>query len=81
MARPGYTVRHTISMDSYGESGAATSGQCELIDPATGEVKPLGRIDLMFSHIDQNRSGLAFPEGNFVFTSLLRDLLKRTGLM
>jgi 3-hydroxyacyl-[acyl-carrier-protein] dehydratase len=48
----------------------------ERIDPATGEVLPLATINLMFSHIDQNRSGLQFPEHNFVFTSQFMALLR-----
>ena len=79
VARPGFSIRHTANLDNYGPSGAATSGICELIDPATGQASPLARIDLMFSHIDQNRSGLAFPQENFVFTGALMDLLSRTG--
>ena len=30
----------------------------------------------MFSHIDKNLAGAAFPEHNFVFTDQFRDLLK-----
>ena len=29
----------------------------------------------MFSHIDQNMAGLAFPEHNFVFTPAFLELL------
>lgn len=78
-ARPGFTLRHTATIDRLDESGAATSGTTELIDPVNGAVTPLAQIELMFSHIDRNRSGLAFPEHNFVFTSQLMDLLRRSG--
>lgn len=37
--------------------------------------EPLGRVDLMFSHIDQNLSGLKFPEENFVFTGQFERLV------
>ena len=37
--------------------------------------EPLGQVDLMFSHIDQNLSGLNFPEENFVFTEEFKSLL------
>lgn len=80
VARPGYAIRHTATMGSLSPAGASTSGVTELLDPAAGEVKPLATIDLMFSHIDQNRSGLAFPEHNFVFTSQFMDLLRESGL-
>jgi len=32
-------------------------------------------VDIMFSHIDQNMSGLNFPQENFVFTDEFRNLL------
>jgi 3-hydroxyacyl-[acyl-carrier-protein] dehydratase len=73
---PGYTLRHTATLERFDPSGAATTGITERIDPATGEVLPLATINLMFSHIDQNRSGLQFPEHNFVFTSQFMALLR-----
>ncbi|MFP4144951.1 MAG: 3-hydroxyacyl-ACP dehydratase FabZ family protein [Phycisphaeraceae bacterium] len=80
-ARPGFTIRHTATIDRLDASGAATTGVTELIDPATGDVRPLAEIELMFSHIDRNRGGLAFPEHNFVFTSQFMDLLRDSGFL
>lgn len=37
--------------------------------------KPIGHVDIMFSHIDQNLSGRRFPEENFVFTDQFRQLI------
>jgi 3-hydroxyacyl-[acyl-carrier-protein] dehydratase len=79
VAPPGYTIRHTATIERINEAGASTAGVTELLDPATGEARPLATIDLMFSHIDQNRSGLQFPEHNFVFTSQFMDLLRDSG--
>lgn len=79
-AYPGYTIRHTATIDRIDTSGAATIGTTELLDPATGDAKPLAQIELMFSHIDHNRAGLAFPEHNFVFTDQFMDLLRRSGV-
>ena len=79
VARPGYTLRHTATLENLTPSGASTSGVTELLDSATGEATPLATIDLVFSHIDQNRAGLAFPEHNFVFTSQFMDLLRESG--
>lgn len=76
---PGYAIRHTATIDRLDTSGAATTGVTERLDPATGDATPLAEIELMFSHIDRNRSGLAFPEHNFVFTSQFMDLLHRSG--
>ncbi len=78
-ARPGHTIRHTATVDQLHESGASTSGLVELIDPADGSVTPLAEIQLLFSHIDQNRAGTIFPEHNFVFTSQFMDLLRQSG--
>lgn len=75
-ARPGYSIRHTAELVRIDDAAAATTGKTELIDPANGKITPLATIDLMFSHIDNNRSGLEFPEDNFVFTSTFMDLVE-----
>ena len=36
----------------------------------------VAEIEMMFSHIDQNMSGVKFPEHNFVFTEQFTELLK-----
>lgn len=76
-ARPGFTLRHTAILDHFQDSGAATSGVTELIDPTTATATPLAKIDLVFSHIDRNRSGLELPDHNFVFTGQFMDLLRQ----
>ena len=78
-ALPGYTLRYTAHLERIDAVGAATHGSVERLDPATGQAIPLATIEMMFSHIDQNRAGLAFPEHNFVFTDQFMDLLKRSG--
>ena len=78
-ARPGYTIRHTAVIERLDTTGAFASGTVELIDPATGRVRPMAQIQLMFSHIDRNRAGVAFPEHNFVFTDLFMDLMRQSG--
>ena len=79
VARPGYTIRYTAEMDSFSQAGASTHGTAELIDPHTGETRPLAEITLMFSHIDHNMAGLEFPEHNFVFTGQLMQMLQVSG--
>jgi 3-hydroxymyristoyl/3-hydroxydecanoyl-(acyl carrier protein) dehydratase len=37
--------------------------------------QPIGRIDLLFSHIDQNLAGTQFPQENFVFTGQFERLV------
>jgi len=69
MARPGQQLRYEVKIESITEQGATTSGIIHL------DGQPLGAVDLMFSHIDQNMSGLDFPEENFVFTDDFKHLL------
>ena len=45
-----------------------------------GAWEAIGSAEIVFSHIDQNRSGLAFPEENFVFGENFRTLLRGAGL-
>ncbi len=78
-AMPGQTLRHTAEIDRLDDTGAATTGTVELLDPTTGQARPYAHIELMFSHIDQNRQGLAFPKHNFVFSQDFKDLLERSG--
>ncbi|MDA0803845.1 MAG: hypothetical protein O2819_08885 [Planctomycetota bacterium] len=60
-------------------TGAATSGG-DGTAGATSQWREVGRSSLMFSHIDQNRSGLQFPEENFVFSENFRTILRSAGL-
>ena len=47
-------------------------------DPADLSAHPIvAEVDIMFSHIDNNLSGLQFPAENFVFTDAFVDLLHR----
>lgn len=78
-AWPGYTLRYTAVMDRIDATGASTTGIVERINPADGSVVPLAQIDLMFSHLDKNISGLAFPEHNFVFTDQFMNLIEQSG--
>ncbi len=79
-ATPGTTIRYAAQIERMDETGASTKGTVELIDPATGRAEPIGTIDLMFSHIDNNMSGIAFPEHNFVFSDSFRTLLEISGV-
>ncbi len=79
-AGPGTTLRYTAVADRIDAAGAMTAGTVELIDSASGEAKPFAKIEMMFSHIDQNMKGLEFPEENFVFTDQFMDLLRRSGV-
>jgi len=78
--KPGDTIRLRAAIESIVAEAATTSGKI------TRDDKVIAEIDLMFSHIDQNLTGIEFPEENFVFgsdtsvfESLLRDVLSATG--
>lgn len=73
LVRPGDTMVFSARIDQFSEQGASTRGDVKIGDELVAE------IELMFSHIDQNMRGLAFPEHNFVFTGQFMDLLTRCG--
>lgn len=81
-AVPGDTLRYTATLQRMDPLGASTTGLVELLDatrPASAPVE-IGRIDLMFSHVDQNMAGIEFPEHNFVFSESFRTLLRTSGI-
>lgn len=80
-AVPGDTLKYTAVIDRLTPAGASTTGTVQRIDPrAPTEPVEMGRIDLVFSHIDQNLAGTSFPEGNFVFGETFRTLLRTSGI-
>lgn len=78
---PGMTIRYTAEITQIDGQGAATKGTIEVLDHAEADAgyRQIGTVDLMFSHIDQNRSGLEFPEHNFVFGESFKTLLRTSG--
>lgn len=83
VARPGLCLRYTAVIDRLDDSGAATKGTVELIDPAdpAAAPSPVAEIDLMFSHLDQSRAALLdLPKHNFIFTGQLLELMRQSGL-
>lgn len=79
-AVPGTTIRYTARLTRLDPQGASTEGEVELIDPHDGSVSPMGRVDLLFSHLDQNASGAEFGDVNFVFGEAFRTLLRLSGI-
>ena len=79
---PGMTIRYTAEITQIDEQGAATKGTIELLDHADVEAgyRQIGTVELMFSHLDNNRSGLEFPEHNFVFGDSFKTLLRTSGI-
>lgn len=66
---PGDRLEYEAEIESISEQAASTRGTVRR------NAEPFGRIDLMFSHIDQNLQGRSFPDENFVFTGQFRRLI------
>jgi 3-hydroxyacyl-[acyl-carrier-protein] dehydratase len=66
---PGDQVTFEAEIQTITPEAAATRGRL------LKNGRPFGRVDLMFSHIDQNLSGTKFPEENFVFTGQFERLV------
>src|SRR5438105_407666 len=71
LVRPGETILFNAKVEQLSEHGASISGTVNL----AGTNDLIAEIELMFSHIDQNLSGIEFPQHNFVFTEQFTDLL------
>jgi hypothetical protein len=77
---PGQCIRYDARIERVDPMGAGTSGTIERLDHRTGAWEKIGETEIMFSHVDQNMSGLAFPEHNFVFSDSFRNVLRASGL-
>jgi 3-hydroxyacyl-[acyl-carrier-protein] dehydratase len=77
---PGQCIRSDAQIERLDDAGASTRGTIERLDHRKGAWEAIGSAEIVFSHIDQNRSGLAFPEENFVFGENFRTLLRGAGL-
>ena len=66
---PGDQLHYHAELKTISDRAASTHGTVLRND------RPIGTIDLMFSHIDQNLAGVKFPEENFVFTGQFLRLL------
>jgi len=68
--RPGDQLTYEAVIERIDDAAAYTAGKVFC------NGNPLGDVDIVFSHIDQNMSGLEFPEENFVFTDQFKSLLQ-----
>ena len=66
---PGDQITYQAEIEHLTEEAAATRGT------VLKNGQPIGKVDLMFSHIDQNLAGMEFPEENFVFTGQFERLV------
>ncbi len=67
---PGEQLKYEARIDQVDDAAAITNGTVYVND------QPIGQIDLVFSHVDQNMRGLKLPEENFVFTEQFMSLFK-----
>jgi 3-hydroxyacyl-[acyl-carrier-protein] dehydratase len=70
LVRPGETIYFKAKIEQLSDQGAFITGTVESGSDTVAD------IELMFSHIDKNYSGVQFPEHNFVFTQQFTELLK-----
>ena len=76
----GDTIRYESTIDRLDHLGASTSGTIDR-RVAGGEAwERIGRVELLFSHIDNNMAGTEFPEHNFVFSDNFKMILETAGL-
>lgn len=68
-AVPGDQLRYDAVVESLDERAAVTTGTVH----KNGE--PIGRVDLIFSHVNQAAKVPDMPEHNFVFTDQFTNLL------
>jgi 3-hydroxyacyl-[acyl-carrier-protein] dehydratase len=76
----GDMVRYDATIDRLDEAGAATTGTVDKRVAGGDAWERIGRVELMFSHIDNNMAGRAFPKHNFVFSDNFKMILKTAGL-
>ena len=78
LVRPGEQLVYAAKIVNVTEQGAAIEGTITSRTTENGnQVElPVGTIDMMFSHIDNNMSGMKFPEFNFVFNSQFMELFE-----
>jgi 3-hydroxyacyl-[acyl-carrier-protein] dehydratase len=79
-ASPGQTLRYEAEIERMDAVGASTRGVVRRLDHADGVWREIGRIDLIFSHLDNNTGGREFPEHNFVFGDNFKQILVSAGL-
>ena len=76
LVRPGEQIVYRAAISQLNETGASIEGRIASRTWHGGAPVELavGTVDLMFSHIDQNLSGMKFPDFNFVFNSQFMEL-------
>jgi len=69
LVTPGDQITYRAEIETISPEAASTRGT------VLRNGEPIGEINLLFSHIDQNLAGTEFPEENFVFTGQFERLI------
>ena len=69
-ARPGDQLRYDAVLESLDERAGVTAGT------VLKNGNPIGRVDLIFSHVDKAQAVDGMPDHNFVFTEQFLQLLE-----
>jgi 3-hydroxyacyl-[acyl-carrier-protein] dehydratase len=69
-AHPGDQLQYQATIESIDERAAVTSGT------VSRNGVPIGRIELIFSHVNRAGKRANLPAGNFVFTEAFMGLLR-----
>lgn len=75
---PGQSVRFDATLERIDGQGASTVGAVERCPSGTGAWESIGRVELIFSHLDRSGIGAGLPPGNFVFGENFRTILRAT---
>jgi 3-hydroxyacyl-[acyl-carrier-protein] dehydratase len=78
LVRPGEQIVYSAKIVNVNEQGAAIEGTITARTSTGGQTAEVavGSVDMMFSHIDNNMSGMKFPDFNFVFNSQFMELFE-----
>ncbi len=78
LVRPGDQVVYAAKIVNVTEQGASIEGTITVRTSIAGALQelPVGTIDMMFSHIDNNMAGTRFPDFNFVFNAQFMELFE-----
>jgi 3-hydroxyacyl-[acyl-carrier-protein] dehydratase len=78
LVRPGEQLVYSAKIVNVTEQGAAIEGTItsRVVEGGQAREVPVGIVEMMFSHIDNNMSGMKFPEFNFVFNSQFMALFE-----
>src|SRR5579862_5024853 len=78
LVRPGDQIVYAARIANVSDAGASIEGRITVRTRRNGAPAelPVGGVDMMFSHIDNNMAGLKFPDFNFVFNAQFMELFE-----